>query len=211
MFRVGDLVKGTSTKRVIGIDIRELLLIVTSTEPLKVQVVAGSPFWMYDDKSHKLAEEDVELCSYKRYISMFPHSITVNGYTPETLNQIKYENKNIKEEIKMELRMNKENFGAYILTDEERETLRNDIIALLEEFDPPIAAIITRTIINHNHHLNFFCFPPHFGHTFADFAIISPHTLHFFIPFAGICGAAAFSASAFVEFTSLFSIIIPFL
>lgn len=72
---------------------------------------------------------------------------------------------------KMELRMNKENYGGYVLSDEERQTLRRDIIALLEEYDyepttEGVDAIINEWVCNKGWMINLFQQHPNYNGKF---------------------------------------------
>jgi len=135
MLKKGMLVRGTKrTRGKYSYTTEEALCIVDevlNTERMRVTIVAHN----YGDRctNTPVDIERFEPCSYEKFISIYPNATLVSGYTAEELSKIKSDE--IMEEEKMGLRMNKEKYGAYELTDEERETLRTDIMELLEEYD----------------------------------------------------------------------------
>ena len=75
--------------------------------------------------------EFFEPCTYAEFIEKYPNAQLVGGYTAQELSEIKIG----KEVKKMELRMDKEKIGSYVLTDEEKSILRKQIIDLLVDYD----------------------------------------------------------------------------
>jgi len=133
MFRVGDLVTGKS-RNGYGITNEYSLCIVKELlidEYMEVEVV------MHDEGKKCIDRVNPDyfvLCTYEDFINKCPFADFVNGWSLEKLKEVT--NTPIEMEIKkMETVMDKEKIGGYTLTDKERESLRKEIIELLEKYD----------------------------------------------------------------------------
>lgn len=106
-------------------------------------------------------------CTYAEFMEKYPDAkLTTSKYSAEELNKIKKV-----EEIKMELRMNKEKIGSYALIEQERESLRKEIKDLLEEYnynptDKGINAILDEWIKNKGWMINLFKKHPNYNGKF---------------------------------------------
>ena len=131
MFKVGELITkieegdySITTPRALCIvdEVKERTIIVT--------VVAHADKLSYT--GHVEAQQ-FKHCTYNEFMTQYPNAKLTSSYTAEQLRQINNE-ENV-EEKKMELRMDKKKFGEYVLTEEERKSLKQEIIDLLEEYD----------------------------------------------------------------------------
>ena len=133
MFNVGDLITGTDDNHYGITDKKGLYVVIRVYNPrqIKIAIVAY--------KNGHSGEFDVEaikfkLCTYEEFISKYPSAPFSSSCPEEVLNRIKRGDENMKKAIGEITKMNKERFGTYVLTDEERSTLRSEIISLLEEY-----------------------------------------------------------------------------
>ena len=131
MFQVGDFIRGIliDGRAEYGItNERGLCEILEIQEDgwASVKLVAHISDWCFSEYEVEL--KYFEPCTLGQYLELYP-----NARLCDKLNEIKLSIK--KENEKMELRMDKEKIGSYVLTVEERETLRSEIIELLEEYD----------------------------------------------------------------------------
>lgn len=129
--QVGDFIRGIliDGRREYGItNERGLCEILEIQEDgwASVKLVAHTSDWCFSEYEVEL--KYFEPCTLEQYLELYP-----NARLCRQLNKIKLSIK--KENEKMELRMDKEKLGNYVFTDEERETLRTEIIDLLEEYD----------------------------------------------------------------------------
>lgn len=122
MFNIGDLIVGKPMNPY-GVTDETCLCKVIGTSPSTITVVSVGTVAEHDlGVEFKVYPEHFITTTYENFKEKFPS----NHYDMEAINK--------KEEIKMpNTLMNKENI--YVLTDEERETLREEIIELLEEYD----------------------------------------------------------------------------
>lgn len=129
MFQVGDLITGKQEDRRYGITTEMSLCRVVEVAPndIRVELIAhvyselSDIFWV--------EPQHFEHCTWEQFLERYPNA---NIFEDNKQNEIKYNKKEIKT---MELRMNKTELGNYVLTTEERETLRTEIMNLLEEYD----------------------------------------------------------------------------
>ena len=140
MFKKGQLITGTANRY--GVTNEKSLCIINRVLDngyINVDVVAHQEASWRDCKCN----DDVEssyftLCTYAEFMEKYPDAKLVlkDTYPTEILAKITNNETEteIKEEKIMELRMNKETYGAYELTSEEKETLRKEIINLLYEY-----------------------------------------------------------------------------
>jgi hypothetical protein len=126
MFQVGELVRGKGHYYSVTTEksLCEVVEILDSST-IEVKVVAHTTERFLNDTYIVFAQE-FKSCTLEEFLSVYPDA----AYLEQ--NEIKY---NKKENKKMELRMNKETLGSYVLTTEERETLRTEIMDLLGEYD----------------------------------------------------------------------------
>ena len=126
MFQVGDLIRGKGNYYGIT-DERSLCEVVEvySDASIRVRILAHVEGFL--DDTFTVNAEYFEPCTLEEFLSIYPDA----EYLKE--NEIKFNNK--KENKTMNLKMNKESIGNYTLTTEERETLRTEIIDLLEDYN----------------------------------------------------------------------------
>lgn len=132
MIKVGQLVtrRPDSTKYNITTD--ESLCIVEKIygSTLLVRVVAHAKGENYHGE---VSCKEFIPCTYNEFMQKHPTALLVTSkYSAEMLRAI---NNEIEEEVKMDLRMDKEKIGSYELTAGERESLRKEIKDLLNEYD----------------------------------------------------------------------------
>lgn len=131
MFRVGDLVTGLPENGYGCTSDRSLCVVdeLKGSKNMYVSVLCHADGAYMDCNHTEVSKNAFTLCTYEEFMDRYPEAEFVSGHS---INEIK----NIKDGGKeMELRMNKEAIGSYVLTTEERETLRSEIITLLEEYD----------------------------------------------------------------------------
>ena len=128
MFKVGDLVTGMENDYTYTTE-KSLCIVNSIVDDTRMNVSIICHAKGYDCENTCVAQSKFVLCTYEEFKEKYPNAVFVGGHTLEEVKQ-----NEIKQEVKeMELRMKKEN--GYVLTEEEREALRNEIIELLEEYD----------------------------------------------------------------------------
>lgn len=128
MFQVGELVRGKRNYYSVTNE-KSLCEVVEiqDSSTIKVKVVAHTAeSFLNDTYTYTVYAREFKSCTLEEFLSVYPDA----AYLKQ--NEIKYNKKEIKT---MKLRMNKAELGSYALTEEERETLRTEIIDLLEEYD----------------------------------------------------------------------------
>lgn len=111
-------------------------------EDIKVEIVAHRDGRNYEGW---ISSKNVIHCTYAQFMERYPNARLVSSYTAEQLIEIK--NEENMEGKEMELRMNKEKIGNYVLSAEERAALYTEITGLLTEYDyHPSATGVNRII-----------------------------------------------------------------
>ena len=128
MFNVGDLITGNSSN-IYGCTNERALCVVTkvySERRIQVVIIGTPSMYDLDEAQYDVDSNRFDLTTMEDYMARVPNAMFIN-------NIAKYTNATIKEEKKMELRMKKD--ATYKLTNEEKATLRQEIIDLLLEYD----------------------------------------------------------------------------
>lgn len=131
MFKVGELVTGTEDS-CYSYTSKRSLCIVTRTydeDTMEVLIVCHATGRSYQGD---VETKFFEYCTYDEFMKRCPEARLVSSYSEEYLRSVINDGATPE---KKEPRIAKEKFGEYELTTEERETLRKEIMELLQEYD----------------------------------------------------------------------------
>lgn len=173
MFNVGDLIIGNE-RNGYGLTSDHSLCVVTEVrngmyeDDIKVSIVAHANG---DSYNGWVNSKCFRLCTYEEFMSKYPYATIVGSCSEEMLNEIKRKQEEETKKMQENLRMNKKKIDSYVLTDDERNTLRSEIISLLEEYDyhpteTGVNAILDEWIKNKGWMVNLFKKHPNYNGKF---------------------------------------------
>ena len=136
MFRVGDLVTGVDESPYGCTSEYSLCVVdeIIDDSSMNVTVVIHKDGDWGRCTNTSVEKEFFKHCTYEEFMQTYPEAEFIRGWSLARLNEIINTTSN-KEEKKVELKMDKETIGSYTLTDEEKASLREEMMKLLVEYD----------------------------------------------------------------------------